>query len=263
MDSRSLHTAARRHLAACHDDVVRHGESMGVRSPHGRYRVEHERAFPLDVLAAEIPHEVERLDPDDLPEPRALAAALTAAAFRAPTHGTDRVAVAAEEAERLLFREAVRDWSTSDEPVAPLPYRRVLSVEEFSLWTDRLVSRWGLRDQVWYPIVDDPPADVLVLRVEAMWDGPGEELVLRALRGLGSGRVVELDEGNRSDGRVIDLDLFVPWYEGVEKVWCDETLDWICFASHESTVAFGGTLADALIASWPDIDRWRCTGWNR
>ncbi|WP_330277891.1 hypothetical protein OG205_20795 [Lentzea sp. NBC_00516] len=34
-------------------------------------------------------------------------------------------------------------------------------------------------------------------------------------------------------------------------------LDWIAYASHESSVAFGGTLAERLRTSWPSWAPWR------
>jgi hypothetical protein len=59
---------------------------------------------------------------------------------------------------------------------------------------------------------------------------------------------------------LLDVDLFAPRYTGAEGVWTDETLDWLAYASHEGTVAFGGTLALALPRIWP-LDEWRWTGW--
>jgi hypothetical protein len=40
--------------------------------------------------------------------------------------------------------------------------------------------------------------------------------------------------------------LFSPQYTGAEGLWADARHDWVAYASHESTVAFGGALADAL-----------------
>ncbi|PWK84672.1 hypothetical protein C8D88_108288 [Lentzea atacamensis] len=59
----------------------------------------------------------------------------------------------------------------------------------------------------------------------------------------------------------LDLDLFEPVYTGAEGVWTDDTLDWIAYASHESSVAFAGTLADRLRATWTDPDDWSWVPW--
>ncbi|MFJ6673307.1 hypothetical protein ACIQMJ_19530 [Actinosynnema sp. NPDC091369] len=89
-----------------------------------------------------------------------------------------------------------------------------------------------------------------------MWDEPEAVTHVRtALRAARGGRVTELSE--HGEDYLIDLDLVAPRYTGAEGVWSDDTLTWIAYASHEGTVAFGGHLATALPATWPDLERWR------
>jgi hypothetical protein len=59
-----------------------------------------------------------------------------------------------------------------------------------------------------------------------------------------------------------DVDIFVPRYTGPEGFWSDEYHDWIAYASHEGTVAFGGALSAGLVPAWPEVDSWRWPGWQ-
>lgn len=77
---------------------------------------------------------------------------------------------------------------------------------------------------------------------------------------MGLRRVVEIRE-HGEPGSLLDLDAFQPTYTGAEGIWTDETLDWIAYASHESSVAFGGTLAERLRTSWTDLAEWDWVPW--
>lgn len=256
MKSADLHTMARRYLTDRNQEL--HGQYAAL-PDEGRkrwgYTVEAKRIFPRYNLVAAMLVEVERLDPDDLPEP--LATALVAAAETAHVATFGRTEAKAAGEERELFLSAVRLWENQELAVEPLGYRRVLTAEESAAWRVRVEDRWGLGETYWHPLLDeDVPDDVLVLRAESMWDGPGVRLVREALAGLGRRRVIELREPGDPDVEV-DVELFEPTYTFAEGVWVDETLDWIAYASHESTVAFGGVLADLLRAGLAEYADWQ------
>jgi hypothetical protein len=268
MESWELHAVARRHLMDRYDELTERYAALpnqGRARDGYRYSVEAKRRYPRYNVVAAMLEEVERLDPDHLPDPGPLAAALVDAAETARSPLTEppmsRVEAEAMDSERRRFSATVHTWmSTTELAVDPLPYRRVLRPEESSEWRRRLESRWGLRALSWYPMLDDPvPEQVLVLREVSMWDGPGVGSVREVLHGMGRVRAVELREYGA--GYVLDVDLLSPRYTGAEGVWTDDTLDWIAFASHEGTIAFGGTLAAMLPESWPHLDEWRWTGW--
>ena len=160
--------------------------------------------------------------------------------------------------ERRLFSSTVQEWAgRGDLRVRPLPYRRVLTSAESVARQRQLHRRWGLVGRSWHPMISAPlPSDVLVLVEACMWDEPEAVTHVRtALRAAGGGRVTELRE--HGEDYLVDIDLVAPRYTGAEGVWSDDTLTWITYASHEGTVAFGGHLATALPACWPDLERWR------
>ncbi|MGW5052604.1 hypothetical protein [Actinokineospora sp. NPDC004072] len=263
MESWELHVVARRYLAARYDELV---ETYAGLPDQGRtagdYSDEAKRIYPRYNAVAAMLEEVERLDPDDLPELDRLAADLAAAAFVAQSPFTkppmEQVEAEVIEDERLRFRQLIPVWMANPPPaVVPMKYRRVLRQEESADWRRRLEARWGLVDLCWHPQIEDSvPEDVLVLRGRSMWDGPGVDRVREALRGMGRLRVVELREYGAD--RLLDVEGVEPRYTLAEGVWTDETLDWIAYASHEGTIAFGGTLAAVLPSAWPDIEgsRW-------
>jgi hypothetical protein len=258
MESATLHTMARRYLRSRNGKL--HAEYAALpqesRRRLGDYTDEEKRIFPRYNVVDAMLREVERLDPEDLPPPdRLAAAAMTAQSVFTTDLGPIEAEVTA--AERDLFRRSIKSWlAAKDVVVEPLGYRRVFGEEEAEGWRRGLERRWGLQRTMWHPLItQDVPEDVLVVDASAMWDGPAIELVREALAGMGLRRVIELREHGDPCSR-LDLDLFEPVCTGAEGVWTDDTLGWIAYASHESSVTFAGTLADRLRATWTDVDDW-------
>ncbi|WP_326568053.1 hypothetical protein VSH64_40645 [Amycolatopsis rhabdoformis] len=269
MESWELHSMARRYLMARYTELSERYAELPDQGRDG-YSVEAQRTYPRYNVVAAMLTEVERLDPDDLPPVQPLAAALMHAAETARSVFTDPptgpIEAEAMSAERQRFARAVTAWvADADVTVEPLGYRRVLRPEEASGWRSRLASRWDVElsdvsSLSWHPLSAGPvPDEVLVLREDSTWDGPGVTLVRQALHHLGRRRVVELRE--HGPEYLLDVDLLEPHYTGAEGLWTDETLDWLAYASHEGTLAFGGTLAAELRGSWPRLEEWRWSGW--
>jgi hypothetical protein len=78
-----------------------------------------------------------------------------------------------------------------------------------------------------------------------------------ALDRLGVRRVIELREYGPE--YAVEVNLTAPRYTGAEGVWSDESSSWIAYASHEGTVAFGGTLVPVLEQVWPGVNSRRWT----
>ncbi|WP_184725091.1 hypothetical protein [Streptosporangium saharense] len=260
----TLHVAARRYLMGRYDELAdRYGElpNRGRAVDGYNYSPEAWRIFPRYNVVAAILEQVERLDPDHLPEFSALVDALAEAAdtaqspFTQPESNEAAAKVMAEE--RHLFQSTLQGWVTRDGlRVEPLPYRRVLTPAESAERQEQLQQRWGLEGRSWHPMLAGPiPPDVLVLTEASIWDEQGLAQVRTALIEMDGGRVTELREYGAD--YLVDVELFEPQYTGAEGVWSDDTLTWIAFASHEGTVTFGGQLAAALEAEWDDLDRWR------
>ncbi|GGN04500.1 hypothetical protein GCM10011609_49740 [Lentzea pudingi] len=267
MDSITLHTMARRYLMSRNEKL--HAEYAELPND-GRfllgYTKEAKQIYPRYNVVDAMLSEVERLDPDDLPSPDVVADALSTAAATAQSAFTTRLSRTEKKAtaeERELFGEAIQVWSNDEDlAVEPLPYWRVLRDEEAEGWHHRLAERWDAQGTTWHPMIGgDVPAGVLVVSAAAVTEGPGTEKVRDALRDMGVHRVVELRE-HGDPGSLIGLDAFEPTYTGAEGIWTDETLDWVAYASHESSVAFGGTLAERLRTSWPDHADWGWAPWS-
>lgn len=210
------------------------------------HRDEAIQIFPRYHAVDAILFAVEELDPDDLPPLDELTELLT------------WVCAAGETA-------FTRNDSHAEPPVTPpLPYRRTLSEAEARRWARGLERRWGVEGHEWYPLLVSPvPFDVTVLKGEGLTQAEGEAAIRSALDSIGVGRVIELRQfRDLSPDRVIARDWFIPACDGIETLWTDQSLDWIAYASHEDTVAFGGTIRTALECSWPDVDRWRWQGWE-
>ncbi|NUT04363.1 MAG: hypothetical protein HOV76_12855 [Hamadaea sp.] len=236
MDPRALHDTARRYLM---DRYAELWNRDSVPKPFPRYNV-------VNAILVEV----ERLDADDLPPAPELAGLLRRAAAEADslfTRPADETEARAMADERGLFAGRVREWAAQpDLQVEPIGYRRVLTKDESAEWRERAQVRWGVVNLVWYPMLpDDVPREVLIVPESTMWEEPTAALIRQVLHDLGARRVVELREGGPD--YAIELSLMVPCYSGgTEGIWVDESLDWIAYASHEDTVAFGGTLADRL-----------------
>jgi hypothetical protein len=263
VDSVTLHVAARRYLMDRYDELVDHYAALPDQGRAGfGYRPEAYRIFPRYNVVEAMLAQVERLDPDRLPDQPSLLAWLVEAAATARSSFTEpvlnEVAATVMAEERRLFSSVVREWAgRGDLQVQPLPYRRVLTSAESVARQQQLQRRWGLVDRSWHPMIAaEAPPEVLILVEAVMWELPEAVTHVRtALRAAGSGRVTELRE--YGEEYLIDVDLVAPRYTGAEGVWSDDTLTWVAYASHEGTVAFGGQLAAALPTLWPDLDRWR------
>jgi hypothetical protein len=63
--------------------------------------------------------------------------------------------------------------------------------------------------------------------------------------------VFEVREGGIL-GYEMDLEVFEPYYSGLEGFWTDGKSDWVIYASHESSIAIGGWLLSEVKDAWPN-----------
>jgi hypothetical protein len=264
-----LHSASRRYLTARYEELQReysHLPNDGRQADGYHYTTEARRILPRYNVVEAMLVEVERLDPDRLPGVDVVTSMLLAAAASAQSLFTstpdDEIQAQSMADERRLFTANVQRWETQPHlPADPVPYRRVLTPEESSGWRTSLQQRWGVQNGCWHPMLSSSvPQDVLVLTGESMWEDDCVDRVRRVLRELGRPRVVELRE--YGSDYLLDIEIFAPRYTGSEGFWSDEHDDWIAYASHEGTVAFGGVLAAGLVETWPEVDNWRWPGWQ-
>jgi hypothetical protein len=157
-----------------YDELTREYATLpnGGRAEDGfHYQAAAWRIFPRYHVAEVILVEIERLDPDRLPELADLIDVMVEAADAAQSPFTQPpsnvVEAEAMSAERRLFRSTAHGWVAGVEPLRkPLAYRRVLTPPESATRQEQLQQRWGLVDRQWYPLLTDPtPPDLLYWRM--------------------------------------------------------------------------------------------------
>jgi hypothetical protein len=268
-ESFALHTRARRHLIDRYRELTSAYSALtNSGRAAGGYTETALQIFPRYNVVDAILIKVEELDSDDLPAVGELTRLLVEAAheaqspFTRPREVLGAIPGQVMADERRLFADRVAELACETDAIEALPYRRTLSDVEGDRWLDSLQQRWGVVNLEWYPMLDVPvPDEVLVLQQEGIFKGGGDAATRTALVEMCVGRVIELREDVAH--REIDVDWFSPTYTASgEGLWTDESRAWIVYASHENTVAFGGSIRPYLLASWSGIDRWRWRGWQ-
>lgn len=137
----------------------------------------------------------------------------------------------------------------------------MLSDEESEWIRARLRDRWGPDAAArWYPLVAERPADVEAFQAPWFWHETHRSLLPAILRRREVSRIWEIREGGLAAR--LDSELFEPVYNGEEGFWTSDALDWIAYASHESSLTIGGWLLDEVRAAWPGWASRVYTGWD-
>jgi hypothetical protein len=274
----ALHTAARRYCvdraalwsrqyADLQTREAAERRRSGVPEPTTyTYSAEALSTFPRYQVLQAIQWAVEAFTPADfssLAEARELLAAAGDSAesvMTRPPHG--EIEQQAMDEERALFAAFVRRLSEDElAQVEPLPFRRTLTADESKhLWSE-LRTRWGIEGFYWYPLdrpdTVEPPQNSVALGADPFFDAEVQARLRDVLAGLGVSRMWELRELDTDADCEIDLELFEPIYTGAEGFWTDGSLDWLIYASHESSVTVAGArLLPAFQQAFPDWLEW-------
>lgn len=255
----AIHTAARRYCleryalwAERYAEIVRRG---GDRERGGyHYTSEALSTFPRYNILNAIRVELERIDPGELRDVEAAKARMIRAGetandefTRKAIGGIDQRAIAEE---RAAFCGYIGGLSRADlSAVEPLLFRRVLTTDESEAVWLRLRERWQIPADSWYPLADGTPPGVVAFDAHAFGEAAPPDRLRGILGRRGVERVWELREGGPEYEQ--DVSLFEPHYNGAEGYWSSEGLDWIVYASHESSVTVGGWLLEEVKALWP------------
>ena len=97
----------------------------------------------------------------------------------------------------------------------------------------------------------------MAFKTKAFGDAVANERLRAILAARGIERVWELREYGPEYEE--SLALFEPSYNGAEGYWSSGDLDWIFYASHESSVTVGGWLLSELKSMWPS---WQAHVWT-
>ncbi len=261
-DIAALHLAARRY---CTD---RHAHWCDVYDQQRKvssapYSVQDYRVFPRYLVLGAILTEIERWVPAEASSVEDARARLVTAARTAADAASANIAhpagVAAQAEERValeqfLVESTPQAWRTAQ----PLPYRRILAKEETDALYEAFKQRWG----IWYGGYADrtelPPYLTLHIQV---WDRLPVEAALRDfLTSRGIDRVFELAELGPSCECEPDLPTF---QYGSETLRFVAGCPWMIYASHESSITFGGAeLVEHLRAALPRLGDYDYRGWD-
>lgn len=142
---------------------------------------------------------------------------------------------------------------------ARMSFRRDLAEEECARLRASFVAQWG----EWYggAVKGSVSQPFITLHTDLM-ESPGAYGVLRAvLTELGVSRVLQMREfGLCHEIELADAEFD---YDGEEGWWTSHGLAWMVYASHESSITFGGLpLIDALRTRLPDFHKYLYRGWD-
>jgi len=133
-----------------------------------------------------------------------------------------------------------------------------LSKEEIDRIADRICSVWGRTTHYWWPLNGTRPNHAEAFQTEYFEQEFGYQPLRNILAARGVTVIAELSEDG--GGRKISLNDFEPYYPFLETFWTTESLDWVIYASHESSITVAGEwLLPAVQAAWPN---WRARIWT-
>ena len=220
--------------------------------------------FPRFKFLDAIRADVERFVPEEFGSMDELRQTLTLVGLTAigdVTEPDNRIEANAVEDERRRFVEFVSDPDLGRLASVPeLPFRRLLAKDEHRSLHQAFIRRWGK----WYGGgVDaaEAPADAVTLHTQVM-EEPGAYDRLRAvLIEHGIVRLFELREWG--DGCEIDTVAAGFTYNGAEGFWTSGDMAWMVYASHESSITFGGAwLIERMRSALPKSDAYLYRGWD-
>jgi hypothetical protein len=262
----SLHTAARRYCLKQHAFwCARYSEivhSAGDRERDGfNYTTEALATFPRYNVLHAILVELERIEParlSDLENARSLLILSGDAEDDFTRHPINEIAQRAMSDERFAFCRYVRELTLSDlSAVEALPNRRVLTAEESkSIWS-RLRTRWQIPVGFWYPLAECTVPGVVAFNAGAFQEAVPPERLQDILAAYGVRCIWELREYGPEYEQ--DVSLCKPYYNGAEGYWSSGDMDWIIYASHESSVTIAGWLLPELKRIWTS---WKAHLWT-
>ena len=150
--------------------------------------------------------------------------------------------------------------------VEPLPFHYRLDGEASKRTWDMLTRRWGAESgHYWYPLIPVTVASSEIVALQEDWFrvAVSDDAIRDVLSRRGITHVWELHES----GTVSEIDLawLEPEYAGYlgERYWTAGDMDWLLYASHESSITIAGAwLIAAIKETWPDWHTQIYTGWE-
>jgi hypothetical protein len=253
----ALHTTVRRYCitqwkewSEAYSQVVSAGRSRIGRG----YTDEALNIFPRYNVLSAILVDVERLSPDEFASIAEAREIMKVAAETADDDFTrepiERIASEAIADERRRLVAFIEGISAADlENVEPLFFRRVLSPDESQRLWEGLRARWGIAGKYWFPLSVERPDGIEAFQDKYFESEFGESGLRALLSERGIQRVYELQEWQTE--YELELSVVEPSYSGSEGYWCDDSFEWIIYASHEGSITVGGWFLNELKDRWP------------
>lgn len=121
----------------------------------------------------------------------------------------------------------------------------------------RLENRWKVEEHYWFPIdtgANERPAHVEAFQPKYFEEELTYDTLDQILAEHGVTTLFEKREGDIICE--IELEQFYPLYTGLEGFWFTEQLDWVIYASHESSITVGGEwLLAEVKRAWPNWEQ--------
>lgn len=219
--------------------------------------------FPRYQVLKAILAEIEGFTPLDFKSVSEVRTMLATAADTAQddfTQFDNEIAVAAVKGERGCVRTFILEIDPDQCAKIPaLPFRRVLTEQDHKDLHSAFRAKWG----TWYGGCADAQflSETVTLHDAAMDDPNAYKNLHDAIHDQGINRVFELREWG--SGYELDLELAGFTYTGAEGFWTSKDLNWMVYASHESSITFGGTwLVERMRSALPSFDRYIYKGWD-
>lgn len=253
----AIHTFARHY---CIDQFKLWAEREDILSRDFR-GAKSEPIYPHRLALEAILEEVERKSPVNFAAASEIVEWLllvgqTAESFSTitPIHQTGSAKQMIDE-ERIKFCDALRQFIEKENwSVVPLPYRRTLDELESRIIWNRMIERWDISGECWYPLREvNVPDRMLAMSASVFLDGGRLQTLHLLLAAQGVDRVWEVWECVDDRATEIELALFKPFCSFSEGYWTSENMDWLIYASHESSVTLAGDrLVAGVKSAWTD-----------
>lgn len=263
----ALHTAARRFCQKQHSHWTQLYSEQRQRvskfDSFGDYSYSNEdyAVFPRYRFDNAALEEVERIVPTESGAFEELRVLLIAAATESERkllgEFKEHVALEAIRAESAELKQYLGKVSMEDlSVIEPLPYRRVLSDEEARRIWSLCSERWRVGNSYWFPLAEvSLKMPMLAFHTDYFSSMRGNETLQKMLERRGVARFFELHELGSPEYES-ELSILRPQYgSGCEAYYTSEAMDWLVYASHESSITIAGDwLVDEFRRLWPDCE---------
>ena len=141
----------------------------------------------------------------------------------------------------------------------------VLANDMQTLLWEKLKDRWGAdRWHDWYPMngMDTPP-NTQAFHITFYHRDVGDQAIRQILAAHEISTIWEM----RENGSIYEMEVAGAqfcYYDGNEGYWTSGEMDWLIYASHESSITFAGEwLLPELKKVWPNWQQCIYTGWDQ